>query len=40
MSRKRKSFSNQFKGKVALKVINTSSELPKEYQVHQNVIGN
>jgi len=41
MARKRKSFSNQFKGKVALnaiKVIKTSSELSKEYQVHPNVI--
>jgi hypothetical protein len=40
MSRKRTGFSNQFKGKVALKAIKTSSELSKEYQVHPNVIGN
>jgi transposase-like protein len=43
MSRKRKSFSNHFKAKVAveaLKGFKTMSELSKEYQVHPNVIGN
>jgi transposase len=43
MSRKRKSFSNHFKTKVAveaLKGFKTMSELSKEYQVHPNVIGN
>jgi len=43
MSRKRKSFSNEFKAKVAIEAIKgykTTSELSKEYQVHPNVIGN
>ncbi len=43
MSRKRKSFSNQFKAKVAVEAIKgfkRISELSKEYQVHRNVIGN
>ncbi len=43
MSRKRKSFSNQFKAKVALEAVRgyrTISEVAKEYQVHPNVIAN
>jgi len=43
MSRKRKSFSNQFKAKVAVEAVKgfkTMSELSKEYQVHPNLIGN
>jgi len=43
MSRKRKSFSNQFKAKVAVEAVKgfkTMSELSKEYQVHPNVISN
>ena len=43
MSRARKSFSSEFKAKVALEAIKgykSMNELAKEYQVHPNAIGN
>jgi Transposase and inactivated derivatives len=43
MSRGRKTFSSEFKAKVALEAIKgyrSISELAKEFQVHPNVIGN
>jgi transposase len=43
MSKSRKTFSNEFKAKVALEAIKgykSLTELSKEYQVHPNVIGN
>lgn len=43
MSRTRKTFSSEFKAKVALEAIKgykSMSELAKEYQVHPNAIGN
>ncbi len=43
MSKSRKTFSNEFKAKVALEAIKgykSLTELSKEYQVHPNLIGN
>ncbi len=43
MSRVRKTFSSEFKAKVALEAIKgykSMNELAKEYQVHPNAIGN
>lgn len=43
MSKRRKTFSNEFKAKVALEAIKgykTINELAREYQVHPNVISN
>jgi transposase-like protein len=43
MSRSRKTFSSEFKAKVALEAIKgykSMNELAKEYQVHPNAIGN
>ncbi len=43
MSRIRKTFSNEFKAKVALEAIKgykSLSELAKEFKVHPNAIGN
>jgi transposase-like protein len=43
MSRARKTFSNEFKAKVALEAIKgykSLNELAAEYQVHPNAIGN
>ena len=43
MSRTRKTFTSEFKAKVALEAIKgykTTNELAREYQVHPNVISN
>jgi transposase-like protein len=43
MSRTRKTFSGEFKAKVALEAIKgykSMNELAREYQVHPNAIGN
>lgn len=43
MSRTRKTFSSEFKAKVALEAIKgykSMNELAREYQVHPNAIGN
>ena len=43
MSRTRKTFSNEFKAKVALEAIKgyrSMNEIAKEYEVHPNVVGN
>ena len=43
MSRTRRTFTNEFKAKVALEAIKgykSVNELAKEYRVHPNVIGN
>lgn len=43
MTRARKTFSNEFKAKVALEAIKgykSLSELAREYKVHPNAIGN
>ena len=42
MSRTRKTFSNEFKAKVALEAIKgyrSMNEIAKEYEVHPNVVG-